>query len=253
MGGVLSGDVAWVSRSGSQESPATCSAGAPCDGSTPEPSRAADDTVGQHEHEQDQEDAEDRRRRARRPLMPGKTWSAGVRSSAGRTRRANPPRSGPTTVAVPPITTRDEELDRELEGLDLVGARAGDDEHRARPRDARVQRAEREREHLDERARLMPTVAAAASWSRTAISARPNRLRTITTRSASSRRPRTRARRSRPTGRRADRRGARRHPRRRGELRSASARQVRAARARCTKCLVRSGNSTASPSVTSAR
>ena len=52
------------------------------------------------------------------------------------------------------------------------------DEHGQRPRDAGVQRARRERETFTS-ARSIPTDAAAASWSRTAMSERPNRLRTM--------------------------------------------------------------------------
>ena len=43
-------------------------------------------------------------------------------------------------------------------------------------------------------ARLMPTVSAAASWSRTAISARPNRLRAMKNTATSSSNPMTRVR-----------------------------------------------------------
>ena len=92
-----------------------------CGLAAPEPARvplqsrasAADDAVGQHVHEQDQQDAEDRGRaagfathssdRARSTTRASGTSSQIQR--AARTRRATPPTSGPTTVAVPPITT----------------------------------------------------------------------------------------------------------------------------------------------------
>ena len=85
---------------------------------------------------------------------------------------------------------RDEELDRELERLDLVGAR------RARSTSTEHEPAMPAYSALSANAstltcaRLMPTVSAAASWSRTAISDRPKRLRAMSTTTTSSRRSR---------------------------------------------------------------
>ena len=101
------------------------------------------------------QDAEDRRRGggiAERALAAGR---ATRRASATmswipccRNTTIHAPSNGPTTVAVPPITTATRNSIESWNVFTLVGVGRVVDEHRARAGDARVQRADGERQHL---------------------------------------------------------------------------------------------------------
>ena len=149
------------------------------------PATAADEPVGQHVHEQDEQ-------RCRRSAGEARTGVA--RRDASLRHRLDRCTDDTTKPPMHRAEHRrgaadhdgDEELDRELEGLHLVGARRSrrtSTEHD--PATAGVERARTRTRAPSTRATLMPTVCAAASWSRTAISDRPKRLRDEPTRRAS--------------------------------------------------------------------